>query len=76
MQEPFNEGIGESHEHVAFRLLEIVMATEKKSVATGLDRQWLLDAYGECLATVKGIAHKPDMKISPDAVRNLGRRSP
>ena len=60
MAQPFDEEIGESPEHIAFRLLEIVMAAERKSIATGIDREWLLDAYGECLATVKGEAHEPE----------------
>ena len=62
MTGPFDAEIGESPEHMAFRLLEIIMAAEKKSAATGLDRQWLLDAYGECLATVKGLVHKPSAR--------------
>jgi hypothetical protein len=39
---PFDAEIGESSEHMAFRLLEIIMAVEKKSVAAGINRQWLL----------------------------------
>lgn len=76
MRYPFNEGIGESPEYVAFRLLEIVMAAEQKSFAAGLDRKWLLDAYGECLATVNGIAHKPPMKISPEAAARFAGKLP
>jgi hypothetical protein len=74
MANPYDEDIGASPEHIAFRLLEVIMAAEKKDLASGLDRQRLLDTYGECLATVRGLAHKPGMKVSPDAVRSLGRR--
>jgi hypothetical protein len=59
MAAPYDEEIGDSAEHIAFRLLEIIMTTEKKSIASGIERQWLLDAYGECLATVRGTAHSP-----------------
>jgi hypothetical protein len=45
-----------SPEQVAFKLLTIIAASEKKAINTGgatADRKWLLDTYAECLLAVK-----------------------
>ncbi len=58
--------IGEnSPEHVAFRLLELVMSCEKRTQfdppSSGLktvDREYLLDTYAECLRAVGGLPNR------------------
>ena len=53
--------IGEnSAEHVAYKLMSVIAASEKKRIA-GLtagddlaDRQYILDLYAECLTAAKG----------------------
>jgi hypothetical protein len=48
-----------SPESIAFKLLEIVAANERKSITGSIgspptaDRKWLLDTYSECLIAVK-----------------------
>jgi hypothetical protein len=47
-----------SPEEVAFKLMHQVARLEGRAMATDgkspADRQWLLDTYAECLATVRG----------------------
>lgn len=49
---------GDSEEAVAFALLQLVARAEGKTDFSGdirgVDREWLLDTYAECLATVNG----------------------
>jgi hypothetical protein len=46
--------VGDSPELVAFGLLRSIVQLEQKQAAAKIDRAWLLDAYAECLAAVKG----------------------
>ena len=50
--------IGEnSPEQAAYKLLQIVAGSEGKKIHpnnANADREWLLDAYAECLQAVKG----------------------
>jgi hypothetical protein len=45
--------VGESQEHIAFRLFELIMGAEKLKKGGELDRKWVLETYAQCLATVK-----------------------
>jgi len=49
---------GDSEEAVAFALLQLVARAEGKADFSGdirgVDRDWLLDTYAECLAAVNG----------------------
>jgi hypothetical protein len=65
--------VGESPEHIAFRLLELIMSVEGASRAAGsLDRKWILDTYGECLTRVRRPVSST--KVSPEAAERLARR--
>jgi hypothetical protein len=55
--------VGESQEHIAFRLFELIISEEgpklKKS-GGGLTEQWMLETYARCLMVVK----KPEGPIN------------
>jgi hypothetical protein len=48
---------GDSPQAVAFRLLELIAASEGKPLGTGKtpEKKWLLDTYKECINTVLDI---------------------
>jgi hypothetical protein len=63
--------IGESPEFIAYQLLRGIAGAEGKVDIDGLvvaDRQWLLNAYAECIQVVKETKPTQPMKISPEAV--------
>jgi hypothetical protein len=60
-----SKDVGESAEHIAFRLFELIYAQEKgayaeKKTEGPLDRKWILDTYAQCLATVKDPKSPPN----------------
>jgi len=55
--------LGESPEHIAFRLFELILSEEvskSKKNANGLTEQWMLETYARCLMVVK----KPEGPIN------------
>lgn len=45
---------GDSPELVAFALLRYLAQIEQQTPGTNFDRDWMLDAYSECLEAAKG----------------------
>ncbi|SRR5918995_6552100 len=70
---------GDSPEVVAFALLRYLAQLEQGTARqTGVvfDREWLLDAYADCLAAVKGdrpAAASEAAEASPKAAKGRGR---
>ena len=70
---------GDSPEVVAFALLRYLAQLEQGTARqTGVvfDREWLLDAYADCLAAVKGdrpAAANEAAEASPKAAKGRGR---
>ncbi len=70
---------GDSPEVVAFALLRYLAQLEQGNARqTGVvfDREWLLDAYADCLAAVKGdrpAATSEAAEASPKAAKGRGR---
>jgi hypothetical protein len=55
--------LGESPEHIAFRLFELILSEEvskPKKPAVALTEQWILETYARCLTVVK----KPEGSIN------------
>lgn len=55
----------ETPEGVALRLLNLITAADRNPPAGVSEREWLLDAYAECLVAAKGGRNKPGIRISP-----------
>ena len=45
--------VGDSAEHVAFRLFEMIMAKDPPKAPLTLNATWILTTYARCLRTVK-----------------------
>lgn len=57
--------LGESAEHVAFRLFELIYDKEKGAYAEQktpgpIDRKWILETYALCLVTVRKPEQPPN----------------
>jgi len=52
MAEPL-PALGESAEHVAYRLLEIIIANDPPKPPLNMNATWVLTTYARCLRTVK-----------------------
>jgi hypothetical protein len=59
------DDVGESAEHIAFRLFELIYDREKGSYAEPktpgpADRKYILETYAQCLATVRNPGQPPN----------------
>jgi hypothetical protein len=46
-------GVGDSSEHIAFRLLEIVIAKDPPKPPLSMNATWILTTYQRCLRAVR-----------------------
>ena len=59
--------IGESPQHIAFRLFELILVEEgKKTPKTIINADWILRTYAKCLRTVR----KPEERAKPSVKRS------
>jgi hypothetical protein len=69
---------GDSPEVVAFALLRYLAQLEQQHAdETGVvfDRDWLLDAYSECLEAVRGLRTREEREVAPAPIlRGRGPR--
>jgi hypothetical protein len=65
-------GVGDSPEHIAFRLFEVILQQEAGKTSIPIDRRWILNTYAECLVAVRN-PPKPPMKIDPGAASTRSR---
>jgi hypothetical protein len=53
--------VGDSAEHVAFRLLEIIIAKDAPKAPVTMNATWILTTYARCLRTVRN----PEVPAKP-----------
>jgi hypothetical protein len=66
------EQVGNSPEHIAFRLFELIYDREKGMLAperSSVDRKWILETYAQCLRTVRNPEQQPSLAGLAEALR-------
>jgi hypothetical protein len=58
-------GVGDSSEHIAFRLLEMIIAKDPPKPPLSMNATWVLTTYARCLRTVRS----PDVQPKPEPVK-------
>jgi hypothetical protein len=56
-------GVGDSSEHIAFRLLEMIIAKDPPKPPLSMNATWILTTYARCLRTVRN----PELPAKPEA---------
>jgi hypothetical protein len=57
--------VGDSSEHIAFRLLEMVIAKDPPKPPLSMNATWILTTYQRCLRAVR----HPELLAKPEAPR-------
>ena len=74
MNDIFATNVGESPEHIAFRLFEVILNEEKARMKLNeMTRAWVLDTYSDCLKVVKNPLSSKPMTVTPEALAALAK---
>ena len=63
MPEPI-PNLGETAEHIAYRLLEMIVANDPPKAPLSMNATWILTTYARCLRSVKN-PELPGVKATP-----------